>query len=362
METLTWHMVDELKHAYRVTVIGPTGASSEAPEGIDVVEAPPAPLPWFLLRAFVLSIWTSLKLRPASVIAANGLTAPSAWICSKLVSARSAVYLHGLDIKTKNPVYRAIWLPFIRRCDVVIANSRFIADVATRSGVNPSRIRVLNPGVSLPEPDEHAPVESRFRAAYQLGSHPLMLYVGRFTKGKGLLPFVENVLPAVIKEMPNAKLVVIGGAATKGLGGATNYAEQVEEAVARNHLVDNVVFCGEKKYRDPDISAAYFSANVLVFAAQNDDEVEIEGFGMVPLEAAAHGLPTVGFGVGGLLDSVAPGSCGLLVEPGDYMEFTLRVLEALRMKDSVLTQSCVQFAQQRSWKQFGIGLRSILTK
>src|SRR3546814_12930756 len=46
-----------------------------------------------------------------------------------------------------------------------------------------------------------------------------------------------------------------------------------------------------------------------------------EGFGMVAVEAAAHGVPTIAFATGGIVDAVAEGESGRLIRPGDYGAF-----------------------------------------
>ena len=55
--------------------------------------------------------------------------------------------------------------------------------------------------------------------------------------------------------------------------------------------------------------------------------------GMVAIEAASHGRPTVAFATGGVVDAVAEGQSGKLVPPGDYaalIDTVLQVLAAVR--------------------------------
>ena len=84
-----------------------------------------------------------------------------------------------------------------------------------------------------------------------------------------------------------------------------------------------------------------------------------EGFGMVAVEAAAHGLPTIAFATGGVTDAVAEGQSGRLVAPGDYAGFADAVLGALIEREPLRMRS-VDFARQFAWPKFGSQIRAQL--
>ena len=154
MERLNWHMAEELAKVAEVRVIGPQGSAAVAPAGIDVREAPLGPLWRFLLRALRLARREAASWKPDIVLAGSGLTAPLAWRAARACSANAAVYVHGLDVAVKHPLYRALWLPAIRRMQMVIANSQPTAALCRQIGVAAERIAIVHPGVELPA-DEH---------------------------------------------------------------------------------------------------------------------------------------------------------------------------------------------------------------
>jgi len=94
---------------------------------------------------------------------------------------------------------------------------------------------------------------------------------------------------------------------------------------------------------------------------------DIEGFGMVAIEAAAHGTPTYAFAVGGVPDAVSDGISGQLLQPGDYCGMTAAALDALNQ--TKIYPKCRDFAEKFAWPAFGeqllqhvddaIGLRGI---
>jgi phosphatidylinositol alpha-1,6-mannosyltransferase len=103
---------------------------------------------------------------------------------------------------------------------------------------------------------------------------------------------------------------------------------------------------------------AYMAADVLVFPVQ-EIPGDIEGFGMVAIEAAAHNLPTVAFAVGGVPDAVRDGISGALVARGDNESFARATIKFLDPRSGLRTDSR-QFAESFCWQKFGQRLRSIL--
>src|SRR5690606_30377609 len=112
-------------------------------------------------------------------------------------------------------IYQRLWLPFIRRCDVAIANSANTARLAMSKGVLKDRLSVIHPGTDLHNPDAVSGLE--FRRRYHLGEGLLLLSVGRMTPRKCLMEFVRDVFPLVLAEQPNAFLLIIGSDAKDAL-------------------------------------------------------------------------------------------------------------------------------------------------
>ena len=104
---------------------------------------------------------------------------------------------------------------------------------------------------------------------------------------------------------------------------------------------------------------AYMAADVMIFPVQ-EIPGDIEGFGMVAIEAAAHNLPTVAFAVGGVPDAVNDGISGSLITPGDNESFALETIKFLDPHSRLRTTSR-QFAESFCWQAFGQRLRSILS-
>lgn len=358
MERLVWHIVEALHESERVHVVGPQGCRDHLPADVTASEISLRPMLRFFLGAALETITSARRLQPRLVLAGSGLTAPIAWLAARFAGATSVVYLHGLDIKVEHPVYRLLWRPFFRHFDGVLVNSHYTRGLALEAGISPDRIEILNPGVALPDLTRAQNQRNEFRKHFELGDHPIMLYVGRINARKGLSVFARHILPAINRALPDARLVVIGGEPRNALQNTPGEWNKVERALTELSLTHTVEFLGPQD--DEMLSMAYMAADVMVFPVQ-DIPGDIEGFGMVAIEAAAHNLPTVAFAVGGVPDAVNDGISGNLIAPGDNESFALETIKFLDPHSRLRTTSR-QFAESFCWQAFGERLRSLLAK
>jgi len=331
-------------------LVGPAGCGQHVPDGVHRAELPAGPLPMVLLASVASGIAMARRVRPDIVLAGSGLTAPAAVAAARSSGAIPAVYLHGLDIVAPSRAYRAAWWPCIRACRRVIVNSANTRRLAIRAGVDPDRIRVVNPGTDLPAPDPEA--RQRFRARLNLDeSVPVLLSVGRLTTRKGLAEFVAHGMPAILAAHPGARLVIIGDQAHDALHrGAGAGFERVRASAEAHGIAGAIQWLGPCS--EPELADAYQGADLHVFPVR-DLPGDVEGFGMVAIEAAARGLPTVAFDVGGVADAVVDGDNGRLVHADDYEAFSRAVIALLAGDKAGHSARARAFAQRFSWERFG---------
>lgn len=360
MERLNLHIALELRREFDVIVVGPVGCATRLPTVSLVCEVPHKPLWQFLSMALVSVLRLARKHRPACVLAGSGLTAPIAFVGARLCGARTAVYVHGLDLIAAHPVYRWIWRPFLRRMDLCIANSSHTAALAKSIGIPVKSISVLNPGVELPGPDDPTSA-AEFRRRYGLDSRKMLLSVGRLTPRKGLLEFVDRALPAITDTYPHATLVIIGDEAPNALtGSAVGMGKRIVDLARSKGLEDSIRMLGPCE--EAVLSAAFRASDALIFPVR-DVPGDVEGFGMVAIEAASHGLPTVAFAVGGISDAVDDGRSGWLVSPSDYSSLAERVKQILATgRSSAVRQRCRDFSEAFEWSHFGSHLRALINR
>ncbi len=359
MERLVANAVTELARQHHVTVIGPAGCAQSLPAEVKARETLGQGALAYLTSALPQALAAALRERPDVILAGSGLTAPIARIVSMLVRAPYAVLIHGLDVIVPNRLYQTVFVPCLRAADALIANSEHTAELARTAGIRADAITVLHPGVEFPAPEARG-----FREKFGIGpEQPLLLSVGRIVRRKGLPAFIAQSLPALRERFPDLVLAIIGEEPAAALHNPGAEMPAIRDAIARHGLEDSVRLCG--RVTDELLHAAYTEADALVFPVL-ELPGDVEGFGMVAVEAAAHGLPTFGFRSGGVPDAVRDGSTGELVTAGDYPALVDRlaritwsrarpthtVMRALRtrrrMGGRIMADACRRFSARSS--------------
>lgn len=356
MERLNYHLLQELAQGFELGVCCPWECLSAVSPTMRAAGVPLRPLSQFILAGTARSIALARRFRPHLVLAGSGLTAPLARIAAASVNARSGAYLHGLDIAAEHWIYQKLWVRQFRALDLILVNSRHTAALAERVGVPAARINIVHPGVSLPAWEPATAIE--FRQHFGLGDRPVLLSLGRLTSRKGLVEFLERVMPALVVAVPRIFLAVIGGEAVHSIKADTQSQwQRIQLTIQRLGLGEHVQLMGEQD--DAMVGAAFFSASALVFPVLNMPG-DSEGFGMVAVEAAAHGVPTVAFAVGGVVDAVADPESGSLAPSGDYFQMTEKLIELCRSSASEeARQRRRDFAANFEWSRFGEQVRKV---
>lgn len=352
MERLMQHMAQGLSRRAELTIIGPLGCSQHAPQGAIVYETSPRLLPFVLLSLY-LGFRACMRRKYDFILGGSGLAAPALYLLRLLFGAKTALFVHGLDLVVQSKGYQIGFIPCIRKMDSVIANSVNTQRIALEKGVPKENIFVVNPGTTLPELSE---LKSRkdVLLRHQIPFENFMIFVGRISERKGLSRFIEYSMPDILAAEPGSGLLVIGDNPDQAL---TNCGEhkKVLELVARMSMEGQVMFLGQ--ISDNELQACFAAADVHVFPIISIPG-DVEGFGMVAIEAAACGTPTVAFDVGGVGDAISDLN-GKLIEPGNYDLFTDAVISSIR-PDKEGTQSCISHAKQYSWNAYDERIKKII--
>lgn len=357
MERLNWHVADELSQSHEVYLLSHSQAKTSAPQDCKFYGVKLNPLPLFLILAFIKTFWICLTQRPDILFAGSGLTAPITTFWAKVFGKKSIVYIHGLDIGTNHSLYNLIWLPLIRMADKIITNSTPTKEICLKKGISITKLSIIHPGVTYPPLEKNLDLIKSLKTEYNLKNKKILISVGRLTERKGIREFVDLSLPAIIKSCPNTLLVIIGDTPNQSLNKNLQSKESIIEVAQKHNIKDHVLFIGNIS-DDELLSSWYYLADIHVFPVKHIPD-DPEGFGMVAIEAAAHGLPTVAFGTGGIIDAVNDGVSGYLVEKNNYMDLTQQVLFIL---NSPFDRQKIQiFSKKFAWENFGQVIYDLIT-
>lgn len=358
MERLMGRVTEILQKEYLCRLIGPTGCAAYIESPNLAMECPPAPVSAFLLCSLVKSAGWGAGQNYRFCLAGSGVTAPIAAFGKFFYRIPAVSFVHGLDIIADSRLYQSVFIPSLRKMDIVIANSRNTARLAVVKGIASDKIEVLCPGVDIPRLSPQA--RNDFLARHNLAGKKILLSVGRLVARKGLVEFLRYSFPKILGECPRTVLVVIGAEPKKSIRKEGGALRQIEGIVRSAGLSDNVRLLGSVS--EETLGAAYQAADLFIFPAR-EIAGDVEGFGMVATEAASYGLPTVAFSAGGITEAVKHGHSGFLVAREDYREFSEVTTRFLKTGLAGVTpERCRVFAESFSWDNFGVRLLEIVSR
>lgn len=266
-------------------------------------------LPYALLRAL-------LSLRKYDVVLlGDGVLGILGYVL-KLVSDKPVVcILHGLDLTYASRIYQRLWIQvFLPRLDRLIAVGNETIHKGIALCIPPDRFVFIPNGVTVPE---KVPDYSREELARFLGRDirgPVLLTLGRLVKRKGVTWFVNEVIPRLDENV------------TYIIAGDGNDRASILNAIADNKLQDRVILTGQVSEHDREL--LFCTADLFIQPNIRVDG-DVEGFGLVVLEAASYGLVVLASALEGLNDAIQQGENGYLLEPGNAESFRRKIASLL---------------------------------
>jgi len=225
----------------------------------------------------------------------------------------------------------------------VHTDSAFVAgEVQEAFGADPSRVRVVNPGIPvLPAPAE-AEAEAVLRRLLPAGLRRFCLSIGTAEPRKDL-PGLVRAFDVVADQQPDVALVLAGppGWGEQALAAAIDAATN-QDRIVRTGWVTQL-----------DLAALLAGASVLAYPSL------YEGFGFPPLQAMQAGVPVVATRAGSLPEVL--GDAAALVEPGDHDGLAAALGRCLGDEEERgrLIAAGTEWSARYSWERCGEGLETL---
>jgi phosphatidylinositol alpha-1,6-mannosyltransferase len=151
-------------------------------------------------------------------------------------------------------------------------------------------------------------------ARYQLSGKQVVFCVSRLMPRKGQDRLIE-IWPKLLQRNPNAHLVLSGGG---------SYKRKLIKKIKNRNLQNNVTFLGRMK--QAELADHYGMSSIFAMPSRmRFFGLDVEGLGMVYLEAAACAIVTIGGGAGGVPDALLDETTGFLIRPNDKRQLINRL-------------------------------------
>lgn len=146
---------------------------------------------------------------------------------------------------------------------------------------------------------------AEIRDRYGLADRPVVVCVSRLMQRKGQDTLIE-AFPALKRRVPDAALMIVGEGP---------YRPHLERLARESTWSEDIIFTGSVPW--PEMPAHYGAGDVFAMPCRTRRRgLDVEGLGIVYLEASASGLPVLAGDSGGAPDAVLPGETGWVVPDG----------------------------------------------
>ncbi|MFZ9283247.1 MAG: glycosyltransferase family 4 protein [Candidatus Nanopelagicales bacterium] len=241
----------------------------------------------------------------------------------------------------KIPLLRTLLKLSAAKVDVVTYLTQYTKEIILPLLKSETKTIQLTPAVDVTRYQPANPtLRMELKKKYHLENNLVLLGLSRLMPRKGFDSIIK-LMPRLIAEFPELKFVVAGGGPDK---------DRLIKLAKKFNVSDRVLFLGSIPY--DELPQVYQMADVFAMPCRTRFfGLDVEGFGIVYLEAAATGLPVIAGNSGGAVEAVLPGITGELAERNN-LEKKLRQL----LQDEQLRERYGQ--QGRRWVETEFSLVS----
>jgi len=246
--------------------------------------------------------------------------------------SKSLCILHGSEVNLANFWLKKFTHLSISKFETIVSVSRFTQTLLPNWIIQShNKLKVIPNGLDLS--DFTLPGQGAL-----LGS-PSLLTVGHVSPRKGQHRLIK-ALPSIIEQFPNVHYHIVG-----------RPIDQLKlELLATNLGVEQyVTFHGSVKSH-ADLWDYYNASDVFVLLSENQGNGDVEGFGIVALEANACGKPVLGAKFCGVEEAVAHLDSGFLVDGDDDEEICHGIKYCFENKESLNSTSRL-WADRHAWSK-----------
>jgi len=259
-----------------------------------------------------------------------------------LAGARYNCFVHGEDVETAatSREHSLLVKNVCKNASMLICNSENTANIVHKLGFDSgSKCEVLHPGVDTSRFEVAAP-DTSFRQQMGWSGKRVLLTVGRLQRRKGQ-DFLIKSMPALLKEFPDLFYAVVG----RG-----ECYDELISLVDQHKLHDNV--CVYPDMDDEALIKCYQQCDIFILPNRTIDN-DIEGFGMVLVEAQVCGKPVIAGDSGGTRETMNIGKTGHIIDCSSTENLLKELSPILRNREIVDGEvDIADYAKKRfNWDQ-----------
>jgi phosphatidyl-myo-inositol dimannoside synthase len=257
---------------------------------------------------------------------------------------KTIAVLHGTEINLPNRFLRQLTHKAIAKADIIVPVSAFTKSLL------PEWIRHNHPNIYIiPNGIDEVHHKANTKACLLLKGTPRLLTIGHVSPRKGQHRVIK-ALPKLIATWPNLHYHIVGR--PQNQVGLEALAQQLD-------VQEHITFHGRVAEHQA-LGVYYSQADVFMLLSENQPDGDVEGFGIVALEANVHGVPVVGAQYCGVEEAVDHKRSGYLVDGNNPEEIVEGVEYCLANREN-LKKGARAWAGKHHWKTIIQAYKALLT-
>ncbi len=248
--------------------------------------------------------------------------------------AKTICILHGTEVNLPNKFLRMLTHHSIYQFQKIVSVSNFTESLLPNWILQRHKNRLIIPnGLDISD--------FNITKSFALKGNPSLLTVGHVSPRKGQHRMIK-ALRDVKKQFPEVVYHIVGIPLDK---------ENLENIASELGVRDRIVFHGAIAEHS-DLWSYYNASDIFILLSENQPNGDVEGFGIVALEANALGTPVIGAKYCGVEEAVNNGISGVLVD-GNNAEEIVQAIDFCTKNQEILKATCQEWAKTHDWEIIG---------
>ncbi len=253
------------------------------------------------------------KVKPDIILTAHsGNILPLGFVLSRLFNKKIISMTHGTDFLVRK--YLSLKHFYFKNIDMFIVSNEWIKRLLNKIH-KLNRIRIINRAIILKE-FEISESKQELRKEFHISTDDfVLLSVGRHVKRKNF-DLVIKAVKEIINKKPNLNIKYF-------LIGEGPVTVQLKALARKLNLSDHVKFLG---VQNTIIRNKFYKLSDVFIMPAITEKSNIEGFGIVFIEANYYRIPVIGSHSGGIVEAINDGETGFLIEPNNLNQLVEKLL------------------------------------
>jgi phosphatidylinositol alpha-1,6-mannosyltransferase len=245
---------------------------------------------------------------------------------------KNIAILHGSEVNLNSYLQRIFTHKSIESADIIVPVSEFTKNLLpNRILVSLQKIDVIPNGL-----DDSWKTDTKYNPI-NLKGFPVLLTVGHVSRRKGQHRVIK-ALPLIRQVFPDIHYHIVG------LPLMQNSLEKLAKEIG---VLDCVTFHG-KIQNHGDLISYYRAADIFMLLSENQSDGDVEGFGIVALEANWNGIPVIGAKFCGVEEAVKHKYSGYLVDGNDSTEILQGIKYCIENREPFRSNT-ILWASSHNW-------------